>query len=238
MNRESNEDWRTIASRYPRGAIGVISSYLGRYREFDVCLSQVQAPNQSAILWHVGINATLNLNETIRGMTKEHQWLWILGDDHTFKPDILLNLLQRDVDVIVPLCLRRSYPHHHVIHEGKEGFFGRAPYNFLNGKKGLIDLEGKTIGNAGMLIKRKVLEAIPEPWFEIGKTHPEVMGSDLYFCHKVYEAGFKLFVDTDNPIGHISHMAVWPYQNEKTGEWCAEVRRANDVMGVAGLCNE
>lgn len=236
-----NEDWRVIASQHPVGAIGVISSYLGRYREFDVCLSQIQAPNGCPILWHIGINAAFNLNETVRGMKEEHQWLWILGDDHVFKPDLLLKLLQRDVDVVVPLCLRRSYPYHHVIHEGKDNekqAFGRAPYDFLDGQSGLIDVTGKTIGNAGMLIKRHVLEAIPDPWFEVGKTHPEVMGGDLYFCHKAFRAGFKLFLDTDNPIGHINHMAVWPYQDEKTGKWCAEVRKAGDVLGVAGLCNE
>lgn len=242
MNKENNEAWRTVASQYPRGAIGVVSSYLGRYREFDVCLSQIQAPNHSSILWHVGINAALNLNETVRGMTKEHEWLWILGDDHVFRPDNLLKLLARDVDIVVPLCLRRSYPYHHVIHEGeskdKEKPFMRAPHDWLDGKTGLLDITGKTIGNAGMLIKRHVLVGISDPWFEVGKTSPEVMGADLYFCHKAYQAGFKLFLDTDNPIGHINHMAVWPYYDAKTGKWCAEVRKANDVMGVAGLCNE
>lgn len=238
MNRKNSNDWKVVASRYPPGTIGIVSSYLGRYREFDVCLSQIQAPNYSTVTWRIGINAALNLNELVRAMTKEHQWLWILGDDHVFKPDLLLRLLERDVDITVPFCLRRAYPYHHVIHEGEDKKFHRVPCNFLDGKSGLIDITGKVIGNAGMLIKRNVLEAVPEPWFEVGKTNPEVMGADLFFCHKAYQAGFKLFVDTDNVIGHINHMAVWPYQDEKNGKWCAEVRTASDVFGVAGLCNE
>ena len=44
-----------------------------------------------------------------------------------------------------------------------------------------------------MLVKRHVLEAIGEPYFEtFGKQN-----EDLEFCRKIRNAGFKIHVDCD-----------------------------------------
>ncbi len=205
---------------YSRGVVGIASSFLGRYREFDICVKDMIAPPGTYVEWALGVNIAKNFNDMARKMlsSNEYQWLWILGDDHVFTSDLLINLLDRDVDMITPFCLRRAEPFDTVVHECHDKGYGRIPKANFNNASGIFDVTDFTVGNAGTLIRRKVFETIPAPWFENGKSHPEVGGSDLYFCEKVRQAGFKMWLDLDNLIGHVTHAVVWPHKNEN-GEW-------------------
>lgn len=205
--------------KYSKGIIGVASSFLGRYREFDSCLAKVAKPQGTVIEWGLGVNVAYNYNTMIRTLLKEEEdfkWLWILGDDHVFKGDLLLNLLDRDVDVVVPLCLRRSKPFFPVIHGTvKEGFYPKD-FEWLSGKQGLLDVTDiASLGNAGMLVKRHVFEECNKPWFVNGQIHPELNSSDLYFFENLKQNGFKVHLDLDNHIGHLTHVAVWPARDKE-----------------------
>ncbi len=201
---------------YSPGVIGIATYFLGRYREFDIAISRIKAPAGSEVRWEMGLNIAYHYNQMIRNMFENDtfQWVWFLGDDHVFQDDLLIKLLDRDVDVVTPLCLRRSMPFQTVIHKSESENYERVGFDFLHGKTGMIDISDKGIGNAGMLVRRKVLEAIPSPWHESGKTDPELGGSDLYFCEKIRKAGFSSYLDLDNRIGHITHAAVWPCRDE------------------------
>jgi len=198
----------------PPGVIGVATHYLGRYREFDVCLDKIIAPNRTDVRWNMGVNIAMGYNNSVRVMLKEGlQWTWILGDDHTFNSDILVNLLNRNVDVVVPLCLRRQKPFYPVLHSSPASGFKpmkEKGWEFLKGKRGMVDLGNLTCGNAGMLIRRSVLEKMSEPWFEVGQINSEYGSTDLYFCKKLYDQGFKIYLDTDNRLGHITHVITLP----------------------------
>lgn len=193
-----------------KGLIGVATGSLGRYREFDMCLTRIEMPLDTGITYRDG-SAVDNYNNMVRMVLLHgYDWLWILGDDHVFHFDLLMNLLERDVDVVVPFCLGRKAPYDPIIHTAS---LERVGFEFLRGKKGLLELDGHLLGNAGMLIKRHVLEKMDEPWFENGKTAPDKTGCDLWFCKKLYDLDIKLHLDLDNTIGHVTHMAVWPKMN-------------------------
>ena len=224
-----------INKKHGPGIIGIFSSTMGRYREFDQSKDSTIAPAGSRVAWAMGLNAAYNFNQIIRDLKPEEQWIWMQGDDHVWKPDLLLQLLERDVDIVAPLITRRSYPFLHVIHKyGKTseeysgGDFRGADVGLLDGKRGLIDISDYTIGNGGLLVRRQVFEAMSDPWFEVGKTHREFWGGDLWFSKKAKDAGFKLHIDLDNAMGHIAHMAIWPLFNPD-GTFGVEIRPAADV---------
>ncbi len=197
-----------------KGVIGIATGSIGRYRTFDKCLYKTDMPEGTKVDWQEGNHISRNYNNMVRTMfAGDYEWLWILGDDHVWHPMLLKALLQRDVDIVVPLCIRRTMPWSPVIHEDKSKDFDAVGYDWLEGKSGLISLAGKTTGNAGMLIKRRVLEAIPEPWFEDGKTGPDLAGCDLWFCQKVLDLGIDLRLDLDNLIGHLTYNAIWPIRD-------------------------
>ncbi len=94
------------------GMIGVLSQDTGRYSIFSHCLMSIQAPAGSTIEWVMGLDIPANHNKLVRAaLATNAEWLWIKGDDSVFAPDILTRLLSHDVDVVVPLCLRRMPPY-------------------------------------------------------------------------------------------------------------------------------
>ena len=85
-----------------------------------------------------------------------------------------------------------------------------------------------------MLIKRKVLETIPDPWWETHTAWPKGLPpisstEDLDFCKKVREAGFRIFCNLDAPIGHITPMIVWPSRRTDGSWWTAISRGVSKV---------
>lgn len=209
---------------FPPGVIGIASSFLGRYREFDVDLSKVYAPPGSLVQWGTGVNIAYNFNQAIRAMLQNpaYKWIWILGDDHVFRQNTLMCLLARKVDMVTPLCLRRSEPYETVLHTCAEDGYKLVRLKTIAKDTGLLDITAYTLGNAGTLLSRHLCETVPEPWFEVGKTHPEYGGSDLYFCEKVRAAGFKMYLDMDLTIGHLTHAAIWPVRND-SGDYVPKV---------------
>ena len=209
----------TIVDRLTQQAPGVMaiaSAPIGRYRVFDRCVDRVHAPIGTIKEWEIGLSTAANYNKAVRTTLKHDRgWLWLMDDDHVFPPDILLNLLERDVDIVTPLYLRRVPPFVPVVHSDAARGYLRYDFSYIEGKTGLLDVtEEATLPTGGMLIRRAVLEAMKDPWFEQGQIDPEYGSWDLHFCEKARHAGFKLHLDTDNRLGHIIHVAVWPDRDE------------------------
>ena len=53
------------------------------------------------------------------------------------------------------------------------------------------------------LIKREVLENMPQPWF-----FPTNNGEDLSFCKRATDAGYKIYCDTELICGHVGSYTV------------------------------
>jgi hypothetical protein len=214
----------------PPGLVGCPTAFLGRYREFDDHFDAVLVPPGSEKRRGLGCDVGYSFNLLADHMlaNPDFQWLWILGDDHSFAPDLWLRLYERNVDVVVPLCLRKN-DRAPVFNCGPDGGFVPDPnrWEVLRGKSGLMQWKG-TVGNAGMLIRRRVFEKMNPPYFRQGQLDPRYSSSDIWFSWALQEAGFTLWIDLDNLIGHIEHVAYWPRRDEK-GNWYF------DVMPAAGI---
>jgi len=200
----------------PPGIVGIATAFLGRYREFDVCLDDAWFPPESEMLWCMGIDPCHHFNQMVEKMYSDNkfQWVWILGDDHTFPADLWWNLYQRNVDIVVPLCLKKDRPPRPLLEHGD---YNLSYWDWIKGRSGLMPWDG-TVGNAGMLIRRSVFDEMEAPWFRAGVHDPGHSSSDLNFCRCIQRLGFIVNVDLDNPIGHLQHYAVWPKRDED-GVW-------------------
>lgn len=179
---------------------------LSRYSDFTFCIAALQMPEGSMFAMHKSLSVARNLNSMIREMKPEHEWFWQIGDDHVFEPDILARLLDREVDVVVPMCVRRQPPFQPLAFKG-ENEQGHVCFDYDEiPQTGLLDVYA--CGSAGMLTRRDVLEEIGDPWFE--STAGDVVNEDLNFCRKLREAGIRIHVDTEACLGHIGHFKVFP----------------------------
>jgi len=206
---------------HPKGIIGIATGEIGRYRLFDIALARLKKPKDSHVLWAMGVDIPNNNNVILREVIeKDYEWAWLLGDDHVFDDDLLIKLLDRNVDIVVPLCAKRHTPFNPVIYESSGitniNGMSQREWHYLDGKTGLVELKDSNVGNAGMLIRRKVIETMHFPWFENGKFSLST-GCDLWFCEKAKTYRFKLYVDLDNTIGHITHSVIVPKCDN--GKW-------------------
>src|SRR3990167_1927320 len=208
-----------ITSRHPAGAICMISGDLTRYALAMQCLMSLKVPAGSVNAWHTGVLIAKSINAAFQVVIDNSalQWAWIMGDDHTFDPDVVLKLLDRDKDAIVPLCLNRLPPMDPTIVDHDKT---RMKYLEELPTAGLYKLgPNETCGDAGLLVRRSVLEKIGSPWYD-HRISGAIAAEDQAFVRRVKDNGFDVYADLDTRLGHIGHVNFLPVL--KGGKW--EVR--------------
>lgn len=136
--------------------------------------------------------------------TFEGDWLCFIDSDMMFPRDTLLKLLDHgDLDIVSGAYCRRSPPYDFMVWDLDE-----------RPKKPPIDLKLQEVGLSGMaftIIRRRVFEAMPEPWFEHGKfNNPHAADEDVYFCRKARQLGFRVWTDPTVQVWHLYTGAVAP----------------------------
>lgn len=146
--------------------------------------------------------------------TKNHTFLFI--DDDTV-PEVkdIKKLMKHKKDMIGGLynCLL-SRPDGSV--GTKPSAFTLIPPNVplmeavtVQPKTGLQQVVG--MGTGYMMVKRKVFEKVPQPWFEMvwaDKEHTAFAGEDISFCKKVSDQGFTMWCDTDCLATHSKEILI------------------------------
>jgi hypothetical protein len=133
-------------------------------------------------------------------------YLLFVDADMRFPKDTLKILMAHNKDIIGVNATTRSEPvkptaKNLLIHEN--GGVDWLPI-YSNAKSGIEMVDG--IGCGIMLIKRKVIEGMEEPYFFFEQLPGnKMLGEDIYFCIKAKDAGFETWVDHDlsKQIKHI-----------------------------------
>lgn len=211
----------------PAGSIAVISGALTRYLAFHRALAALERPAGTALHYSFGANVAENRNSAIR--VRHGDWMWFLDDDHTFAPDTLIKLLKRGKDIISPIVLHKEPPHAPVMYDAFEERTEGPRYHrqFLTDQTGVQRMAA--VGTGGMLVRREVLEALTDPWFEVGQFVSSEFSEDLWFCKKATEAGFEVWVDFDVPMAHVAPCAVWPVRTT-AGDWATGYHLGGETM--------
>lgn len=204
----------------PPGMVGIIAQDTARFSPFAASLTGLEVPDATAIKWIIGHSIASSTNMLVRAMleTDGAEWLWILGDDHTFNGTVLHRLLDHEKDIVVPNCLMRFPPYKPVSFTGfaEEGSMLRRRLNLADHPNGgLVPIH--SAGSGGMLVRRRVFEALEDPWFEAAHVSSVEIGEDVRFCDKAREEGFGIYADLDTSLGHMTTATVWPVKH--AGGW-------------------
>lgn len=230
---------------HPPGTIAIPCGELGRFSAFTYSMGCLQYPVGTTISMMQSLSIPRNLNEIVRDALAKSatRWVHLQADDHVFEPELLIKLLNRlfvdDVDVVVPLILRRRPPFAPVLFKRaldsvedlalrstddlrKRGIeYEPFAYDELPAS-GLLPVYAA--GTGGMTIKREVFERIAEMqghdmWFEYRAG--EAIAEDVDFCKKIREAGFRIHADMEARMGHIGLYQVWPALDDE-GKWAIQ----------------
>lgn len=196
---------------------------LARFTAFELHLENVIKPPMTTIMRLCGIYIASLQNAMVRTfLQSDFEWFWLLNDDQPYPQDTLLRLLSHNKDIVVPLCLMKSAPHAPLIYDKPGKNDVTPPHHFLRrGERGLIPIYAS--GGGGMLVHRRVFEAIPDPWWTVhGKMDDKGIwgqtSEDFDFCDRVAEAGFQLYCDLDCSVLHIALYGIRAMVDQ-TGEW-------------------
>ena len=229
---------RSLGSRarsQPPGTVVIPVSDLMRYSEFFLDYSYFLAagglPRHSAISMRRSAGVVENLNLSLAEMPEEHEWAWIMGDDHRFGADLLVSLLELELDIVAPLCIKRSPPFMLGCFKEAGDYFDERLERTYPGYKP-FELEEVpdepfpvvASGSAGMLIRKHVLDAIGYPYFE--STDGAYLNEDLEFCRKAREHGYQVMVDPHAYLGHIGNFVIWPHHHE--GQLVARIHHGGE----------
>ncbi len=211
---------------HPAGTVALAAGISPRYYEFTQSLDQLQVPDGTIFNLRRSCDVAMNFNNCLRSMAGD--WVFFLGDDHTFPPDLLFKFLDYHVDVVVPITPCKTAPFAPcVIHGPEDGriWDDQMPlytWEELSGD-GLLALpKGDFIGQAGMLVRKHILDAIGDPWFKPGKLDPGRLAEDLWFCHELQEKGFTVWVDQTTIFEHWFSMGITARKHD--GRWVPALR--------------
>lgn len=205
---------------FPPGIVGVpVEDWM--WSDAAWALQQLALPPRSRHIWSRGGSTIASKRNHIVGRFLEDpdaEWLLFVDSDQTPPRVAALQLLSVGEGIVSGLIFGRVPPHLPCC--GHTDADGRAsPLQKISPRTTPI-VEVDWVGAGCILIRRRVLEALEEPYFE--HTEPGA-GEDTYFCRKAREAGFNLYVDTRLDVGHIGSTAVdadyartW-YRTEKAG---------------------
>lgn len=208
-----------LDSKHPPGTIALAAGVQPRFYEFQMSLDQLKTPVGTKLSIERSCDITQNFNNCVKKMIGD--WVFFLGDDHSFAPDILFRLLDHNVDVVVPIAPCKVAPWAPcVIHgpiDGESIWHDNMPlytWDELSGD-GLLALpEGDFIGQAGMLVKKKVLDRIGYPWFKAGQLDAGRLQEDMTFCHELQKLGYTVWVDQNIIFDHYFIIGVTARKHE------------------------
>ena len=216
------------------GTIALPTSEVGRFALFTVSLAGTQQPEGCYLDASCSASVTENLNGILSRLRPEDRWVWIMGDDHVWPGDTLMRLLSvmddyPEIDVLVPLCVKRNPPWHPVLFKRLDAFdeHGNPLFDPLKWEDipetGVFEVDAA--GSAGMLIKREVIDAVGNPWFYSTLDwhgRQVVLNEDVTFCTRIrLHHEFRLFATSDVVIGHLGIFNVRPLFHPEQRRWGA-----------------
>ena len=222
----------TTATVYPPGTVILAANIQPRYYEFQASMDRLLAPVGTKFSINRSCDITQNFNLGLKNMTGE--WAWFLGDDHSFAEDTLLRLLDRQVDVVVPITPCKVAPWAPcIIHGPMDGAIWHDSMPLYEwdelSEPGLMALPtGDFIGQAGMLVRRPALDVIGYPWFKAGQLDAGRMQEDMTFCRELQQKGYTVWVDRDIVFDHYCIVGITARRHE--GKWVPALRSGPMVM--------
>ena len=215
------------------GTVIVAAGIQPRYYEFQMALEGLKVPAGTKLFIERSCDITQNFNNGVKKMLGS--WVWFLGDDHAFAPDLLLRLLDHRVDVVVPVTPCKTPPWMPcVIHGPADGErvwhedMKLYDWDELSGEGLLAFPKGDFIGQAGMLVRKPVLDAIGYPWFKCGQFDPGRLQEDMMFCREIQQLGYTVWIDQGVIFDHYFVVGVTARRHE--GKYVPALKSGQTVM--------
>lgn len=204
------------------GYIGISSGENTRSSEFWANFLQLKLP-ELVTPPEVARGACISDNRnklTARAIELKADWIFYVDDDQLFHPEALIRLLNHRVNIVSGLYLSREFPFQPVVFDRpSEDSKVKGAYQMilsnLTENHGIIKVAA--IGAGALLVRLNVFQKLKKPYWTLGQVDPSCWGDDLDFCYRVRQAGFNIYCDLDERVGHKVQGAIWPLYDKESG---------------------
>ncbi len=167
--------------------------------------------------------------------------LLMFDADMCLHRDTMVKLVKNDKDICGALAFQRYPPFHPVMFKRYSGNWNgeldKLSYEIIIKweKETLVEVDA--VGTGVVMINMNVFDGMEEPYFErIFKTVKDgkevFFGEDISFCIKAKRAGYRIFMDTSIPAGHVTKMNV-KEEDFRLAKWMeVENKRIKSEEGV------
>jgi hypothetical protein len=170
-------------------------------------LAMTIASNPDSAKWEIRTIPRLITHESRNALAKMavnegFTHLMMIDSDHVFDKDIVHKLLLYKKDIVGVRAYRRASPHYPCIFVKDKDRNEKDAMTFVDAcDMGLMVTDA--VGFGAVLINVEVLKKMTYPYFYFSKT-----GEDFNFCRDARELGYKVHVDTDIEIGHVTSKII------------------------------
>jgi hypothetical protein len=141
----------------------------------------------------------------------------MMDTDQCYHPQTITRLLSHKLPIVGAMVCRRYPPFDPIMLKGEINKY----QNITEWEPGSL-VEVSATGTGCLMFDMQVFRDMPCPWFR-SRTHQGMaVGEDIGFCSDLKAAGYKIFVDTSVPAGHLSQMQI-------TESWWRLYRKINEA---------
>ena len=129
--------------------------------------------------------------------------------DQVYHPRTIPVLLSRNMPIVGALVHRRYPPFDSLMMRLTELDDGRNIYESIDDWEDGELIEVDATGCGCIMYQMDVFRKMPKPWFQY-RQNPDgtPIGEDFGFCQDLKAAGYRIFVDTSVPAGHLATMII------------------------------
>jgi len=141
--------------------------------------------------------------------------IFMIDSDIVWNPEQFLKFLQSDKDIISGVYYE-STGSNSTVHLKKDSYrpLSREEIKQLQKENSLVEVYG--LGLGFVCVKSGVFESLKRPWFKLGSITQEIdgveyhipVGEDLFFCERVSDKNYKVYVDPNVVVGHVKRNIV------------------------------
>lgn len=152
--------------------------------------------------------------------------LIMMDTDQVYDPTTIKRLLSHKLPVVGCLVYRRYPPFDPLMLRGDVSHY-QTVAEWEPGE--LVEVDAT--GTGCLMFETSIFRKMPMPWFRFRTSEDgSVVGEDIGLCSDLRAAGYKIYVDTSIPCGHLSQMVInegtWKLYNHVKE---AELKKVHDV---------
>lgn len=129
--------------------------------------------------------------------------LIMMDTDQVYHPETIPRLLSHKLPVVGCIVYRRYPPFDPIMMKGTLG-----KYTMIEEWEPGSLVEVDATGTGCLMFDMNVFRRMPPPWFRARSYEGKPVGEDIGFCSDLRNAGYRIFVDTSIPAGHLSQMQI------------------------------